>query len=254
MLPACGRPAKRAGFRLLASFLSVSLVACATTPTGGKAPIAELQKNSESREAVSGTLLFTTTNKGKSVTAPAVMLVEWPDKLRLELQDPVGSVLGLLVISGDRFWLYQQNRKENLTGPLSAMPVEVQLPFDAKSLVRVFLARPDWQAFRDAPLGEGNLLKRPTPSGTEFVSYDSGLAPKTFGIEAKSGARMVVEYDDYTAQAGLRFPTKVRLTNEAINRSVLLVWKDWQASVPQEKKLFQIPQQRDFGRPTKALR
>lgn len=204
---------------------------------------------------MSGTLLFTTTQKGKSVTAPAVMLVEWPDKLRLELQDPVGSVLGLLVINGDRFWLYQQNRKENLTGPLSAMPVEVQLPFDAERLVRVFLARPDWAAFRDAPLGEGNTLRRPIDGGTEFVSYDAGsFTPESFGLETKGGARMLAEYDDYTAQSGLRFPTKVRLSNEAIHRSVLLVWKDWQPTVPQEKKLFQIPQQRDFGRPTKALR
>lgn len=217
--------------------------------------MAELEKRSGVRSEMSGTLLFTTQHKGKSVTAPAVMLVEYPDKLRLELQDPVGSTLGLLVISGDQFWLYQKNRKENLTGPLKAIPSEVRFPFNAEDLVRVLLARPYWSQFQGAKVGEGNKVSRATKGGTETVAYDpKELSPESWRTENKGFPAATATFEEFEAREGARYPTKIRLATEEGGRSVLVVWKDWQPSVPKTKNLFEIPPAQDFGRPTKALR
>lgn len=234
------------------------LVACATAPSGGGLPVAELEKRSSVRKEMAGTLLFTTEQNGKSVTAPAVMLVEYPDKLRLELQDPVGSTLGLLVINGDTFWLYQKNRKENLTGPLRAMPSDIRFPFNAEDLVRVFLARPYWSEFR-GPVEKGNAITRSTKLGRETVVYNpSELSPVSWRSEFKDFPAGTATFEEFEARDGARYPTKIRLSSEQGGRSVLVVWKDWETSVPRKasggKNPFDIPPPHDFGRPTKALR
>ena len=63
-------------------------------------------------------------------------------------------------------------------------------------------------------------------------------------------------YEDYEFKSGLHYPTKIRLIGpgpDGKESQILLAWKDWEPSVPAEKKLFQIPQQQTFGRKIKAL-
>ncbi|MFX6334777.1 hypothetical protein ABTF54_19125, partial [Acinetobacter baumannii] len=90
-------------------------------PPVSPAFVDDLVRNVEKRSAVSGNLLATTDLDGHSVTTPAVLLVEYPDKVRLELQDPVGGILALLVVNGPKCWLYVHNRPEIFMGPVDRL-------------------------------------------------------------------------------------------------------------------------------------
>lgn len=202
---------------------------------------------------MSGTIRITQTVEGKSVTIPGVLLVSWPGSLRLELQDPVGSVLALLLVEGDRFWLYQQNRKENLTGPIAKLPTGFSLPFVAEDLVRVILARPDLEKFKSAP-SEGNRAE--LAKGQETLSWSGDRFQIQEWVKKIPGAPLSrASYEEYASRSGALYPTKLRLTSgagEKSERSALVVWVDWEPKV-YDKKNFQIPPSRDFGRKTKAL-
>lgn len=202
---------------------------------------------------MSGTIRITQTVEGKSVTIPGVLLVSWPGSLRLELQDPVGSVLALLLVEGDRFWLYQQNRKENLTGPIAKLPTGFSLPFVAEDLVRVILARPDLEKFKSAP-AEGNRVE--LAKGQEALSWSGDRFQIQEWVKKIPGAPLSrANYEEYASRSGALYPTKLRLTSgagEKSERSALVVWVDWEPKV-YDKKIFQIPPSRDFGRKTKAL-
>ncbi|MGZ3654581.1 MAG: hypothetical protein ACXVB9_16195 [Bdellovibrionota bacterium] len=236
------------------------LAACASAPVSPSVSrdfLAEIAKNTEKRGAVSGNLLVTGEFEGKSVTTPAVLLVEYPDKLRLELQDPVGGILVLLVLNGDRCWLYQRDRDVIYTGAASRLPFGMIPHLSPQELVRVFLARPDADHLsRSAPLGEGKAQYR---SGDllETILWDSSLAePSEWRISHAGKGGSSALYENYEFKSGLRYPTKIRLAASApggVQREIALAWKDWEPSVPKEKKLFQIPQQESFGRKIKAL-
>jgi hypothetical protein len=203
----------------------------------------DLIRNSEKRDAVSGNLLVTTELEGKSVTAPAVLLAAFPDRLRLELQDPVGGVLALLVLNGDRFWFYAHDRAEILTGPVRDLPPGLLPRLSAGDIVRFFLARPYADRLRRARLESGMAEFQ-----GETVRWDGNLAePSAWSVGDASAT-----YEDYEFRSGLRYPTRIRLAGGS--RAVTLAWKDWEPSVPGEKKLFQIPQHETFGRKIKELR
>jgi hypothetical protein len=216
--------------------------------------VAELAKNGAKRDAVSGNLLFTLKDKGKDVTFPAVLLVAFPDKLRLELQDPVGGILVLLVLEGDRFWVYQRDRAEILTGPLKSLPASLQISsFDA---IREFLARPDGDHLARSELRAGEAVFRGPNGVVETVRWTDGFAEPSEWATRHAGRESSARYEDYEFKEGVRYPTKIRLagSDSAGKHEALLVWKDWAPGVPKEKKLFQIPQQETFGRKIKVLR
>ena len=201
---------------------------------------AEMMKNAAKRSAMSGELLVTSELDGKSVTIPAVLLAQWPDKFRLELQDPVGGMLTLVVVNGGSFWLFERGRKEILTGPLKKIPFPLLPKGGAEDLLRLFLARPDPARGR-----KGDVLE-----------WDDELREPLAWKRTEAGARASAVWEDYEFRDGARYPTKLRLSGPAADgksREVLLVWKDWQPSVPSEQKLFQIPQQQTFGLKIKAL-
>lgn len=206
---------------------------------------------------MSGTLLLTTELDGSSVSTPAVILVEWPDKVRLELQDPVGGMLALLVLNGDRFWLYQSERPELLTGPVKKLPFGMIPKVSAEELVRLLLARPYPDRMRQGKIGSGQSVFRDQRL-RETVRWNEDDSEPSEWRQAASAANNVVNaiYEDYAFQSGLHYPTKIRLETtgpDGKEKHILLVWKDWEANVPKEKKLFQIPQQQTFGRKIKAL-
>lgn len=201
---------------------------------------------------MAGTIRITQAENGKSLTAPGVLLLQWPDKLRLEVQDPVGSTLFLLVIEGGRFWLYNQERKENLSGPVKSLPTGVSLPFNSEDLVRVLLARPRLEAFTRAVV-KANSAEATTGKTKEFLRWDaSRYQPEEWSREPAGQAAVTARYEEFAAKGGVLYPTKIRLNREN-QRSALVVWDEWETTIDGEKKLFQIPPSRQFGRPTKAL-
>lgn len=183
---------------------------------------------------------MTTRLDGKSVTVPAVLLALWPHQLRLELQDPVGGMLALVVVNGEEFWLFQKERPYILRGPLAKIPFPLLPRGSAEDLLRVFLARP--------PIREQRSLEK--------ITWDEKMQePLAWKREVKGGA-VSASYDDYEFREGARYPTKLRLSSPGSDggmQEVILVWKDWKPSVPSGQKLFQIPQQQTFGRKIKAL-
>jgi hypothetical protein len=232
-------------------------VSCATVETRQDRLelLNRLEKNTERRTAVSGNLMVTSELNGQSVSVPAVLLASFPDKFRLEVQDPVGGLLALVVVNGENFWLFESERKEILTGPLSRIPFPLIPKGSSEELVRYFLARPYMERVRKGDLSESRSVLRVQPS-RETLEWDSVPEPVLWKRELGGKTQIKAEYEDYEAKDGLRYPTKLRLTglgHDGRQRQVLLVWKDWQPSVPDEQKLFQIPQQQTFGRKIKAL-
>ncbi len=214
-----------------------------------------LEKNAAKRTAVSGTLLLTSELSGKSVTVPAVLLAQWPDKFRLEVQDPVGGLIALVVVNGGSYWLYESERAEILTGSVKNIPFPLIPKGSSEDLVRYFLARPYMDRVRRGELGDSSSVLREQPA-RETVEWNDIPEPTLW--QRVSGGRILhkVEYENYEAKEGLRFPAKVRLTGTGGDgklRQVLLIWKEWQASVPKTSKLFQIPQPQTFGRKIKVL-
>ena len=201
---------------------------------------------------MAGTIRLTRNENGKSLTAPGVLLVEWPDKLRLEVQDPVGSTLVLLVIEGSRFWLYQQDRKENLTGPVKSLPAGLSLPFSSEDLVRVFLARPALEAFARGKT-QGSSAEALNGKTKETLRWDpTRFQPEEWSKQPTGQPRVAATYEDFVAKDGALYPTKIRLNREN-KGSALVSWTEWDTTISGEKKLFQIPPSRQFDRPTKAL-
>jgi hypothetical protein len=210
-----------------------------------------LAQSSERRSAVAGTLLVTYEAEGKGATAPAVLLVEWPDKLRLELQDPLGGLLALLVLNGDRFWLFEQGRPELLTGPVRKLPFGLVPRLSAAELVGVFLARPDLGLLRGGKLSEG---RSEFPGGAATWNGEGDLL--AWSRSTGAGHFLEADYEDYEARSGVRYPTKIRLAGPGpggLHRRILLAWKDWDTIVPNGENAFRIPQAKAFGRKIKAL-
>lgn len=178
--------------------------------------------------SVSGEALFTTEYEGSTVTLPMVILAQWPDQLRLEVQDPVGGTLALLILQGDKFWLYDQSAKQNYMGRLSSHRTGI-LPTWTKTL------------FVQA------LLARPAKDYGSKLEWDSAGYLKQWKVDVDGGS---VRYDDFKVEGSAAFAKRVRFQKSTKN--YLLQWKDWRfRSI--EKKFFQIPPADDFGRKTKAL-
>lgn len=201
---------------------------------------------------------MTAEGNGKQVTGPGVALVQAPDKFRLEVQDPVGGTIGLLVVNGGQFWLYQSGEKEILTGPMARFPLSVALPFkgSGREIVQLFLACPPWSDWKDPDYGEHAIVAT-SERGVATVSWSDRLRePELWRTEYRDGSVSEVLYENYTTRAGQTFPGKVAIhwtPKQGENLRTVVDWRDWQPSVREEKKLFQIPQQERFGRKIKAL-
>lgn len=231
---------------------------CASVPTqeSSRQGLESLLRNTELRSAVAGQVLLTSELEGRSVTAPAVLLVEWPGRLRLELQDPVGGLLALLVLNGGRFWLYESSRPEILTGPVEKMPFGMIPRFQGDLLVRLLLARPSAGPMRQGRI-VGDVLKFHEAEVTQALRWSgSAPEPEEWRLVLPGGHKAGAVYSGYEFKGGLRYPTRIRLESMAVGvpaRRVLVHWKEWEAGAPKEKKLFEIPQQQAFGRKIKAL-
>ncbi|HEY8278871.1 MAG TPA: hypothetical protein VIH99_04565 [Bdellovibrionota bacterium] len=202
------------------------------------------------------------------MTVPVILMAEWPDKFRFELQDPLGGTLALLVLNGEQFWLYQRERPEVLTGHILKLQFS-PFPFSAaKDAAGIVLAHPPFEIDRsispvhpEVELTEGRAVAHlNTIRQTATWDGDFQLTGYALTIEGTSlDGRVINEakYEDYEFKSGSHFPTKMRVSGGSAvvgkKQEATIVWKDWELSVPNEKKLFQIPQQQTFGRKIKAL-
>jgi outer membrane lipoprotein-sorting protein len=250
--------AKKAASPLL---ISILLVACTTVPvkkTADRDELAQVIENTQKRQAISGTVFLTSRLSGqRAVTAPAVVLAQWPDKLRLEIQDPLGSTLALLVLNGDRFWFYRSESAEILTGPLARMSKEIGFLNSAETFLQALLARPVLTGTSGRTFLEHGIEDHLGKAKRTVIWSGRTFQPETVTEESADGTTSKLELADYEVRAGLVFPEKVQLTRTLPKQnpeSVTFEWRDWQPFVPEEKKLFQIPQQQTFGRKIKALR
>jgi outer membrane lipoprotein-sorting protein len=234
----------------------LALAGCAGKTGTGDFPYQQLEESGKGREAMAGTILLTRTAEGRSVTAPGVLLVQWPDKLRLELQDPVGSLLGLLVVNGGRFFLYQHDRKENLTGPLSRLPGSAFGQLGQEDLARIFLARPELEGFRGATV-TGGKASATVEGARQTLSWSGRHLLEEWTQQSPEGPFSSAQFDSYEFREGALYPTRVRLRRSGgglPEESMLIAWREWEPAVSRQKNLFEIPVEQRFGRPTKALR
>ena len=80
--------------------------------------------------------------------------------------------------------------------------------------------------------------------------------PESWSFLHPGEPERIVTYEEYEAKSGVLYPTRIRLfTRRADGQddSLLIVWDEWEPTIPKNEKLFQIPQPQAFGRPTKAL-
>jgi hypothetical protein len=216
-----------------------------------------VKKNSEARVAMSGMGSVGWKSKEQNIAAPAVLLVEYPYKLRLEVQDPVGGMRALLIVHGEQFWWYSADQKEILTGPVSRLGDALGMPFRAEDLVRAFLARPGVERWIGHPADREERSATLEKDGvTEVLKWSSRLDEPLYWSKVMADRRIQAEFSQYDHRFGVSYPKELRLTGARVNESermISWVWRDWEPRIPEDKKLFQIPQEQRFGRPIKTL-
>ena len=201
-------------------FLLLSLSFCSSLPT---------EKNGEkfaaARNVMAGMVKFTLPDgKGATFSVPGVLILQWPDRMRLEVQDPLGGTLVLMVLRGDRFWLHQKTAKANLTGPVKKLQLSYLPKAGSILWPELFLGKPSAKS-----------------SGLRFE--DGQLQ------EWRDGSNSV-RYFDYEARQGVQYPTKLEFKGPG--ESLTIKWEDWE-TVIKDEKVFEIPPADQFGLPTKAL-
>lgn len=181
----------------------------------------EILTRQEKRTKVSGTGFVSFSMNGKSTAAPGVLLVEWPDRLRLEIQDPIGSILALLIVNGDSFWWENRETKEALTGKVNHPELEKLLPFpvNPKFLIPGIMGRPNLE-------DEINI---------------SAYWKEVIHWKLKNDAD--VFFEDYAMRLGVQYPTVIRMLsgNKEEQKKLEWQWKDWQPEQKIKEKNFQIP-------------
>lgn len=188
------------------------------------------------------------------MAAPGLVLAEWPDRLRLEVQDPLGGMLAVLVVDGAKFWWYASDQQEILMGPLERLGEAAGLPFTGKDLVRAFLARPEIERWSSGRMSDAH--EAVSGDGKETLAWSDRLNEPLLWTRELPSRRIVVHYEDYANRFGASLPEKVRLESvrgKDREHTISWVWRDWQPVVNNGKKLFQIPQEQHFGRKIKVL-
>lgn len=242
-------------FLLLAS---IFLSSCAGVEKAGapslRASLRPVRENTEKRSAVSGTGSISWVDPERNVAAPGVVLAEWPDKFRLEVQDPIGGLQALLILNGEKFWWYASEQKEIVTGPVTHLGRVVGIPFSSQDLVRGFLARPAVARWYEGELRDTHSAV--IEPGPEILEWSDRLNEPVEWRREAGNRSVAMHFEDYVVRFGASFPEKVRLEsvkNGEREQTISWVWREWQPTVQNGKKLFQIPQEQRFGRKIKTL-
>ncbi len=179
------------------------------------------------RSVLAGSGFISWKAKDRDVAAPGVMVVRHPDQLRLELNDPVGGTLALLVIDGGKFFWSSKDDPVNTTGDVRLLQRLVPIPIEGKELVGALLAR---------QLGD----------------------PAEMVTELRGGSLEVkVEYEDYSIREGVSVPKLVRISllrEEKLHSRLTWTWSEVRPHLPDRSDLFRIPPKNTFGKRTNTLR
>lgn len=157
----------------------------------------------------------------KSIAAPAVLLVEYPSKLRLEVMDPVGGIQALLIFNQKEFWWEDRQAKKAWTG------------IATESNLKKFLALPVDPVLFVMGIG-----------GQTFAFQDFDFNENLNEVDRwKAKPNIQIYYDDYAVRFGKQYPKSVRfLVGDGPEQKVLTwEWDDWRPELPPGNKSFQIP-------------
>lgn len=197
-------------------FLVLLCSACASQPLGNSN--AHKEKNIRAlRQAVLADGNIAWNSAQKKMAAAVSMAAAWPNSLRLEIQDPFGGRIALLLIHGENFWWESQEDSRAYTGTLRSKELKQILPWPVLEvpLVAILLLR----SGEGAQVGWNERFQEP--------SY----------WQINSSWR--VNYNDYQISSGQYFPAEMRIL--AKSEELIFRWQDWQTKADLPQKIFQIP-------------
>ncbi len=203
---------------------------------------------------MSGTGFISWKTKQENIAAPGVLILEAPDRLRLEVQDPAGGVHALLILNGTRFFWFSAKDPTNLVGPVSRLRAITSVALSGEYLVRALSANILPNGFR--PIDNG--WERGRGGVVEKVSETSAGDLEEWSAEnLENGWRVNASYEDYAVRFGVSVPQviKVALFERGQFKSALTwKWTDLRFEGAADDKLLQIPSGRAFGKLTKQLK
>ncbi len=234
------------------------LVACSHAPLNkhrdATADLRRAEQNSFKRTKISGngSIAWRSDSPKRNLAAAAILLVQWPDKLRMEVNDPIGNRLALLVVNGEEAW-WESEGQAVIHSKHGLKPL-LNLPYSGRDLVKVFLARPEFKGFSLSDEGEGELVFL---RGQEKLVVNGRLAdPELWTVLLEGGQSLRVDFEDYLTRSGVDIPGTMRLTWTVPgqqNNSLLWAWRDWEPSLPDNPTLFQIPKSASHGQAVKSF-
>jgi hypothetical protein len=206
------------------------LASCASMSTGTPSPEIHIPK----RDQIAGNGSISIVSPHDNIAAAAVLAVQSPDRVRLEIQDPVGNTLGLLIIHGERFFWQREGRA--WIGRLSHPKVAQILPFAfrrGEDLVAALLAQPLNNTVKDWDRQKGE------PLSAEFAGLH--------------GRAVQIEWEDYQFKKTAEVPRLVRMIFSADER-VVWRWADWESQLPRgSEKIFDLSPALAEGEPLTHL-
>lgn len=235
---------------------SVILHGCASTPKAVIGPgkdlsLQRLVTAGKKRTKASGAGSVVWKSKARNIGARGVLILDWPSRLRLEVQDPLGGMVAFLVIAEDEFWSYREEAGIAWRGSIGASESKrlLPIPMSGEDYLRVLLARPPVEAaqvkYVSNQSNSAQLTYAEFPERVDYLEWDlANEEPVRWILEWKDTRKVEVFYSDYRPVAGTRFPGKISILYSVgdIERLQLIWrWSDLEAYLPKVGDLFTIP-------------
>lgn len=234
-------------------FISFLFIGCATT--GGRVAqdsnlgpeLPRLRANSDKRILASGTGNVAWRSPKRSIAAAGVLAIEFPTRLRLEVQDPVGGMIALLVLNDGKFWSYLEEKGEAVTGATTDPGFRslVPLPLGADDLVRVLLAKPHLPLDRwtYASSHSGKIVRE--DGRVDFFDWDPSQEQlRQWRLDLGKGQFVRADYSDYRIRGGIAYPQRIELRwleGERERFRLVWTWSDLATYLPQVSNIFAVP-------------
>ncbi len=246
-------------FKEILSLLVLSwlLSACSTgtnksqlLDSGKEHSLQRLTESARSREKASGSGSVVWKTAKRNIGASGILVVDWPDKMRFEVQDPLGGMVAFLVFSGDEFWSYREEAAVAHRGKFSKNTKWRQilpLPLSAQDYLRILLARPPVEKASIEYLSTKSRAKLTYPGSArmDYLAW-SRLRdePSLWRLKWGNGDQIEARYEDYKVVSGKYYPMKVRVRYIRRGKERLTLiwrWKDMEAYLPKVGRLFAVP-------------
>jgi hypothetical protein len=173
-------------------------------------------------------------------------VVDWPNGLRLEVQNPLGGTVAFVVIDQTDFWSYSEEEGIAWRGRVNAESSRrfLPIPLVPQDFFRALLARPDLEGVQ--PGKKEFSLDLSLKGKQQTMIWDPMNDQLTlWRIEAKGKEAYVeAEYSDYFLKSGQGFPRRVRLSyfqNGKENFRLVWQWHDLETYLPAISNPFSIP-------------